>query len=258
MILSMGLEKIMKKIIFLILTMALTISLTACNSREPQSFEMTTNEHYELGDVILANTSIVKENELTELDSNNLPVAVIAALNDDGSALGIGVHRSDEPLQWTSEDAPCYDTKFTQIEVSQKSSDFIGDTDGSDNWNVICSEDSQGIVNDTGNYPAFGFVNTYAEAYKLTDMYSSDWYMPSIAELNTIYHNRDVINISLQKIYNLDNNAAMNGLGTTWYWSSSQAESANDYAWFIHYLNGYAGECPKNFTNLYVVAVRKF
>ena len=50
----------------------------------------------------------------------------------------------------------------------------------------------------------------------------------------------------------------MNGLTTNWYWSSSQADSADDYAWFVHFFNGYAGECPKNFTNVHVIAIRDF
>ena len=58
--------------------------------------------------------------------------------------------------------------------------------------------------------------------------------------------------------YELDEEAAMNGLETNWYWSSSQAGAEDDYAWFVHYFNGYAGECPKNFTNVHALAVRVF
>ena len=101
-------------------------------------------------------------------------------------------------------------------------------------------------------------MNSYAQNYKLSDEYYYGWYIPSIEELNTIYQNRDTLNSSLQKIYNMDNNAAMNGLGTNWYWSSSQANSDAESAWFMHYFNGYAGECPKNFTNLYVIVVHNF
>ena len=33
---------------------------------------------------------------------------------------------------------------------------------------------------------------------------------------------------------------------------------SDDYAWFVHYFNGYAGEYPKNFTNVHALAVRAF
>lgn len=122
----------------------------------------------------------------------------------------------------------------------------------------MCVQDSEDTVNAAEKYPAFDFVNTYAETYELTGNYASGWYMPSIAELCDIYKNRRAINDSLQHIYRLDEHAAMNGLETNWYWSASQAGSEDDYAWFVHYLNGYAGECPKNFTNVHVLAVRAF
>jgi len=47
-------------------------------------------------------------------------------------------------------------------------------------------------------------------------------------------------------------------LGTVWYWASSQSDSDDDYAWFVHYFNGYAACCPKDFDNLHVMAVRVF
>lgn len=183
------------------------------NILQLESREDSINTDYKIGDIILADGSIVKLKDFTVIDNNNLPVAVIVGLKDSDSFLGLGIYRSDECLQW---------------------------------------------IPDENNYSAFDFIKTYAETYKITGEYASDWYMPNIEELNMIYKNRETINISLQKIYELDNNAAMNGLGTNWYWSSSQSNSKDDYAWFVHFVNGYAGECPKNFTNLHVLAVRIF
>lgn len=248
----------MKKIMFFILSIMSGIFLISCDNYKLPSSDITEKEHYEIGDIIFADTSIVKEQELTELDDNNIPIAVIAGFKNDGTTLGIGVHRSDEPLPWTLENTLGYNTKFTNIISLQETSVFVGDIDGSDNWNIICDEDNQDTINDAENYPAFHFMNTYAQNYKLSDEYYYGWYIPSIEELNTIYQNRDAINSSLQKIYNMDNNAAMNGLGTNWYWSSSQANSDSESAWFMHYFNGYAGECPKNFTNLHVIVVHNF
>lgn len=227
----------MKKIILLILSVPIILSLAACSSStsKPSSTteenknlissaaeveestdtrESAATEQYEVGYIILADSSVVKEEELTTVDNNNLPVAVIAGLKNDGTAFGVGVHRSDRPLAWEQDE--------------------------------------------TGDRPAFEFVNTYAETYKLTGIYASDWYMPSIEELNAVYENREKINTSLQKIYELDNRAAMDGLDTNWYWASTQSDSKEDYAWFVHFFNGYAGECPKNFTNVHVLVVRDF
>lgn len=241
----------MKKIIITILTVLLTLSLAACNDKEAQissedeessfseiavdeefieiadseefteiadSGDSIVIEGYAIGDIILADGSVVEEENLTEVDEANPPMAVIAGFRDDSRAFGVGVHRSDSTLQWAADS----------------------------------TEDAAEI------YPAFNFIDTYAESYNLTGDYAFGWYMPSIEELCDIYQNREAVNTSLKKIYGLDNNAAMDGLHTNWYWSSSQSDSADDYAWFVHYYNGYAGECPKDFTNVHVIAVRIF
>lgn len=213
---------------------------------------------YTIGDIILADGSAVKETELTVIDSSNMPIAVIAGFKEDGTAFGVGVHRSDSPLPWVVEESPGYAANFADIACIQDSeSAFSGDGDGIDNWEAICAQDESGTADAADNYPAFDFVNTYGAVYGLAGDYASGWYMPSIQELCEVYQNRTTINASLQKIYGLDSEAAMNGLETNWYWSSSQAGSEDDYAWFVHYFNGYAGECPKNFTNVHVLAVRE-
>lgn len=258
------------------LAMLLALSLMACgnekgsdvseeqngdslSSKNDSSNQTAVTAQYTVGDIVLADGSIAKAESLNALDSGNAPVAVIAGFQDNGAAFGIGVHRSDLPLPWALDDTTGYRTKFEDTVCTQNSDDtFSGDTDGNDNWNEICAADGDGTADSSKNYPAFHFVNTYAKTYGLTDAYASGWYMPSIAELSTVYENRDAINAALEKIYELDHSAAMNGLTTNWYWSSSQADSEDDYAWFVHFFNGYAGECPKNFTNVHAIAIRDF
>lgn len=277
----------MKKTAILVLIVALTLSMTACsnsysqpassdesilkpdevraesnNSTEKEPEENRNSapiSQFEIGDIILADGSVTREDDLTAIDNSNVPIAVIAGFHEDGTAFGIGVHRSDTPLQWAADDSVGYVTNFTE-NVCIQESDFVfsGDVYGSDNWAVICAGDSKDTADSATNYPAFHFVNTYAETYKLTGAYTSGWYMPSIAELCDIYQSRETVNDSLQHIYSLDECAAMNGLETNWYWSSSQASSEDDYVWFVHYFNGYAGECPKNFTNVHALVVREF
>lgn len=215
---------------------------------------------YAVGDIIFTDGSVTKADNLTALDNRNLPVAVVAGFNEDGTALGVGVHRSHSPLQWAADDTTGYATKFADIVCVQQGAaeTFTGDLDGSDNWETICLNDGQGVADAAKNYPAFDFVYTYAQANNLQGVYASGWYLPSIAELCMIYENRAAVNASLEKICALDSAAAMNGMDTNWYWSSSQAASQDDYAWFVHFFNGYAGECPKNFTNVDVLAVRAF
>ena len=274
-----------KKFMAFILCLLLTLSLMACSGGKTQTSSTTEEtelpnsvpieleqsdkninsedeavnvQRYAVGDIILADGSVATA-DLTVIDSGNLPIAVIAGFTDDGTAFGVGVHRSDTPLQWAPDGTVGYGAEFADIICTQDTAaTFSGDTDGSDNWDVILSDDAGGAADAAKNYPAFHFVNTYAQTYNLQGSYASGWYMPSIAELSCVYENSEAVNTSLQKIYELNSSAAMNGLDTNWYWSSSQAEAENGYAWFIHFFNGYAGECPKNFTNVHALAVRTF
>lgn len=258
----------MKRTGIFVLSFFSTLCLVACSNTEAEpdtSVEPTEaendfiSEQYELGDILLSDGSIVKAADMTAIDNSNVPIAVIGGFKEDGRAIGIGVHRSESPLQWASDNSAGYAANFTDTACTQKSEfEFSGDQDGVDNWEVICAQDSEDTADAAKNYPAFHFVNTYAETYNLPGDLASGWYMPSIAELSDIYQNREAVNTSLQKIYEIDEQAAMDGLGTNWYWSSSQAGTEDDYAWFVHYFNGYAGECPKNFTNVHALAIREF
>lgn len=252
----------MKNSKILILSIMISFSLFSCGCSAKSNAPESQAGPYSIGDIILADGSVIAGNDFTAADSGNPPAAVIAGQNDDGTFWGVGVHRSEEPLQWAPENTAGYTTKFTGIVCTpdNRSADvrFSGDAGGSGSWEIICLEDPQGTADAAANYPAFHFVNTYAESHGLTGKYSDGWYLPGIAKLSVLYDNRNAVNASLQSIYRQDPAAAMNGLGTNWYWTSSQSASDNDYAWFMHYFNGYSDCCPKSFTNLHVLAVHDF
>lgn len=251
----------MKKTMVSIVSAFLAFSMTAHSSvaAPADSAGDIISTKYVIGDIILSDGSAVKEKDFTEIDNSNAPIAVIAGFKEDGKALGLGLHRSDSPLPWAADSSEGYMTRFEDLVCTQDSGmAYTGDTDGSDNWEIICSQDETGTAESAENYPAFHFVETYAQTYDLSDDYAEGWYMPSIRELCEVYQNREAVNDSLKKIYELDHKAAMDELGTNWYWSSSQAGVEDDHAWFVHYFNGYAGECPKNFTNVHVLTVRGF
>ena len=78
----------------------------------------------------------------------------------------------------------------------------------------------------------------------------TDWYLPSIYELNMLWNNSFTVARALSQIPE----AAQ--LATSYYWSS--AEHDGDDAWVFYFDNGYAGNVyVKSFT-LYVRAVRAF
>jgi hypothetical protein len=79
----------------------------------------------------------------------------------------------------------------------------------------------------------------------------TDWYLPSIAELNHVWNNF----YEVQKALTNDGNTATTPLSRTYYWSSSEYFTYE--AWFYSFFYGYSYTYGKYYT-LYVRAVRAF
>lgn len=221
----------------------------------------------QIGDILFSDGTMVAAQSLSLWEADRFPIAVVAAVYEDGAILGLGTQRSDAPLPWAPEGSAGEATRFSALESWIEGAEegwagqgvaFSGLLNGSGSWQAVCAQDEQGVKDAAREYPAFDFVNTYAARCGLTGDAASGWYLPSIAEVCAIYENREAINRSLGVIHSLDGEAAMDGLGTNWYWSSSQSNLRDDYAWFVHFFNGYVCDCPKSFTNLHVLAVKRF
>ena len=93
--------------------------------------------------------------------------------------------------------------------------------------------------------PAFEYVNSY----KTEGTQAGDWYLPAMGELNAIYGNKDVLNITLGKIGGTK-------LGTNNYWSSSENSYYN--AWYLRFSDGYVSYNGKYYNDGYVRPVLAF
>lgn len=166
---------------------------------------------YDVGKIVLANKALVKVSDYSTIDPTNPPVGIICG-DLYGAPRMVALHRSGEGLPWAKHNSTGYNTKFEGI-ICQPSetgenvyfrATFDGDTDGSDNWEYICSIDLESTKDDDAvkeNYPAFYWVNQYNTQYaSLLGGKTFDWYMPSFAELCQVYKNKGTINMSLKKI----------------------------------------------------------
>ena len=218
------------------------------------------------GKIVLADKTVVDKALYTAIDPAKPPVAVVFGTNAYGVAIGIALHKSTSSLSWAKDKTTGYNTKFEGIICTPSivyqtgaaaSATFTGDTDGSDNWDYICSIDPEGTANAAVNYPAFNWVNKYNTAYasKLGSARPS-WYMPSIAELCEVYKNKDAVNASLLKINGLNGTYADANLGTGWFWSSSQF-FPDENAWLADFGSGYLFNGLKNYDN-YVCCIAGF
>ena len=209
---------------------------------------------YEVGDIILTDGTKVSVADVSTytIDETNKPVGVVVAMISDVYGVPtpkvIGLQKSASSLMWAPSGTIGYNTKFTDIICTPSETGsgaasiatFTGDTEGSDNWDYICSRDPEGTLNAATNYPIFDFANTYGTTAGLTGTdYETGWYVPSIAELCEVYKNKEVIQTSLDA-------ASGFTLGTSYYWSSSQLASTSKYAYRVCFDDGNVNYNVKN------------
>ena len=135
---------------------------------------------YHIGDVLLNDGTIVSYNadSLTFTDEQKAAaVGVMYGFNEYGAPAGwLGLYNSAGETnsgyyQWSKKGNTGYNTMFTDIICNLNgnvdTAIFTGNTDGNDNWDYICSIDSDGTANAAENYPAFDYVTNYASTFGL-------------------------------------------------------------------------------------------
>lgn len=218
------------------------------------------------GDVLFEDGSVMPFQSISRVSDENRPVAVAAGIDGAGNVIFLGMNRSDGTPCFAPKGSAGHSAMIGETACSQKKSagdsaenaQFTGLSSGSGSYEAACSA-AGGISGEVAEwqFPALSFARHYGQVQEFSGQFASGWYLPSISEVCLIYKNRRAINDALRHLHKLDARCAMDGLGTAWYWSSSQSASQNEYVWFVHFFNGYAGECPKDFTNLHAAAVRK-
>ena len=166
--------------------------------------EIITTE--DIGKIVLSDGTLVAKEEFNS--STMKPVAVIAGFKNNGrDVIAIGLKCSSSALVWAKKGTIGYNTNFTELYTDQ-SYDYdleeyiiTGNVDGAYNWDYICSVDPEGTQDAAINYPAFNFANTYGEFAGLTGTkYTDGWYLPTIAELEEIRKNRNIIQATLDVV----------------------------------------------------------
>ena len=194
-----------------------------------------------VGDFVLKDGTILSKDETPE--SGTVAAVIVRAAADGKPALGVGIVRTK--LAWCTESAIGYNTNITALQ-GDKTSNYI---DGSDGWEKLKAACSDAASNPE-NYPAWNYSLTYAKNNGLTGDLAEGWYLPTGAELYTIYQNKDVVDASLSK-------ADGSQFGTGCYWSCCQSSSNDNNAYKLNFNNGNTNNNNKN-NNNYVCSVRAF
>ncbi|GEM_PF-3890544 len=149
-------------------------------------------------------------------DSNNNPVAVVAGQGTDGNWFALGIKRSDSMLWLNQNDS---DETYYEAVASHVNEDgsYTGDSDGSDNWGIVSSLDSERASK--GLFLAFEWANNYGSAYSAK---ISGWYLPSLVEYYIMWKNQTEIDSVLNQI-------GGDELAGYKYWSSSQDSNRTHY-----------------------------
>ena len=202
---------------------------------------------YVVGDFILKDGTILsKDTELTDTQKSNVAAVIVRAAADGKPALGVGIVHNRSGLAWCTESAAGYTTNITSLQ-GDKTTDYM---DGSDGWKKLKEACSDAESNHE-KYPAWNYSLTYAKTNNLTGDLATGWYLPTVAELDTIYQNKTVVDASLSK-------AGGSQFGKSWYWSCCQGPSNYGRARFLSFSDGSMYDVSKDLNGYYVCSVRAF
>ena len=197
------------------------------------------------GDFVLKDgTMLPKDITLTDTQKSNVAAVIVRAAADGKPAIGVGIVHNK--MAWCKQSAAGYNTKITALQ-GNKTSDYM---DGSDGWEKLKKACSDAESNPE-NYPAWNYSLTYAKTNGLTGDLATGWYLPTVAELYTIYQNKTEVNASLSK-------AGGSSFGTSFYWSCCQHSSYDINARVLDFTNGDMYDGLKYYGNGYVCSVRAF
>ena len=195
-----------------------------------------------VGDFVLKDGTILSKDETPE--SGTIAAVIVRAAADGKLALGVGIVHNQ--MAWCTKSATGYSKDITALQGDTTSSYM----DGSDGWEKLKAACSDAESNPE-NYPAWNYSLTYAETNSLTGDLATGWYLPTVAELETICQNKTEVDASLSK-------AGGSQFGTSYYWSCCQESTNNFLARTLHFLNGNMDKSFKTSSTLYVCSVRAF
>ena len=197
------------------------------------------------GDFVLKDgTMLPKDITLTDTQKSNVVAVIVRAAADGKPALGVGIVHNK--VAWCTTSAAGYNTNITALQGDKTS----GYMDGSDGWEKLKAACSDAESNPE-KYPAWNYCRNYGATNGLTGDLATGWYLPTVAELYTIYQNKDVVDGSLSKV-------GGSTFGTSWYWSCCQYPSNVNFARVLDFDNGIMYDYG-NYGNSYCVcSVRAF
>ena len=199
------------------------------------------------GDFVLKDgTMLPRDITLTDTQKSNVAAVIVRAAADGKPALGVGIVHNQSGLAWCTNSAAGYGKNITALQGDETS----GYMDGSDGWERL-KEACSDAESNPDKYPAWNYCRNYGATNGLTGDLATGWYLPTAAELYTIYQNKTAVDESLSK-------AGGNQFGKSWYWSCCQYPSYSVRARLLYFGDGGMDSVGKYYSGNYVCSVRAF
>ena len=205
------------------------------------------------GDFVLKDGTMLPKNiTLTDTQKSNIAAVIVRAAADGKPALGVGIVHNK--MAWCTESASGCSTIITALKGDRRS-DYM---DGSNSWDLLVAacEDLKNATAETietvaQNYPAWNYCRNYGANNGLEGDLATGWYLPTVAELDTIYQNKTAVDASLLK-------AGGRTFGKSYYWSCCQDYSSKNDALGLGFYNNVMCFTRKFNDINYVCSVRAF
>lgn len=202
--------------------------------------------------VLKDGTMLPKDITLTDTQKSNIAAVIVRAAADGKPALGVGIVHNK--MAWCTESAAGCSTIITALKGDRRS-DYM---DGSNSWDLLVAacEDLKNATAETietvaQNYPAWNYCRNYGANNGLEGDLATGWYLPTVAELDTIYQNKTAVDASLFK-------AGGRTFGKSYYWSCCQDYSSKNDALGLGFYNNVMCFTRKFNDINYVCSVRAF
>ncbi len=190
-----------------------------------------------VGDIVFSDGSATAYDD-SDFDFGANSSSAVAVIFDAASKKGVGLQEGAGKV-WSTDET---------ITINGTSS-----SDGSGNWNVIKSVDTNAEATAAARYPAFYYANTYS----VTGYPAGTWYIPAKDELNLLCGtNLSVVNTALGKISGATQ-INTNSDGVFRYWASTGFSNPTTVYGFFFDINHCTLDHKDN-TNCAVRVMRKF
>ena len=197
-----------------------------------------------VGDFVLKDGTILSKDKTPESDT--VAAVIVRAAADGKPALGVGIVHNQSGLAWCTTSVVGYNKKITALQ-GDKATDYM---DGSDGWEKL-KEACYDAESNPENYPAWNYCRNYGANNCLEGDLATGWYLPTVAELDTIYQNKNVVEASLSK-------AGGSTFGKSYYRSCCQSPIYGDDARVLSFFDGLMYDGLKSYDGHYVCSVRAF